>query len=114
MWYTRGVFNNYLARMGVSESSCTEKQAMLALGATSDELRKYPMVTNNLQRHAGPQCYAHLDPRSADYRVDILERREKAHGRTDAAGLEDDEAGVFNARCWLSCAKCKKLSLIHI
>ena len=33
-WYTRTVFNNYLGLMGVSESSCTERQCMLALGAT--------------------------------------------------------------------------------
>ena len=39
-WYTRVVFNNYLKRMGVSECSCSEKQCMLALAATSDELRK--------------------------------------------------------------------------
>ena len=39
-WYSRAVFNNYLARMGASEGSCTERQCMVALGATSDELWK--------------------------------------------------------------------------
>ena len=45
---------------------------MLALGATSDELRKYPMVTARLRAYDGPQCYPHVDPRSADYRVDVV------------------------------------------
>ena len=53
-WYTRPVFNNYLAQMGVSEESCTERQCMLALGATSDELRKYGMVTRRLTPFLGP------------------------------------------------------------
>ena len=39
-WYSRAVFNNDLGRMGASEVSCTERQCMVALGATSDELRK--------------------------------------------------------------------------
>ena len=30
-WYTRTVFNHYLARMGASEESCTERQCMVAL-----------------------------------------------------------------------------------
>jgi hypothetical protein len=70
-WYSRGVFNKFLARMGVTESTCSERQCMLALAATSDELRKYPMVTERLVPCAGPQCYPHLDKRSSAYRLDV-------------------------------------------
>ena len=69
MWYRRGVFNNYLKKMGVTEQSCTERQCMIALRATSDELRKYSIVCEHLRRFAGPQCFAHLNRFSAEYRV---------------------------------------------
>ena len=36
---------------------------------SSEELRKYPMVTERLTMYAGPQCFPHLDEKSADYRV---------------------------------------------
>ena len=73
-WYSRPVFNNYLARMGVSEESATERQCMLALAATSDELKKYPMVTERLVPFLGPQCYPHMDRSSVEYRVRANER----------------------------------------
>ena len=88
-WYSRAVFNNYLARMGASEQSCTERQCMVALGAVSDELKKYPMVTERLTPFAGPQCYPHLDVASANYRVHANERRrgEEAEEGQDAAHM---------------------------
>ena len=96
------VFNNYLGRMGVSETTCTERQCMLALGATSDELRKYPMVTSRLIAYAGPQCYPHLDRRSADYRVDVVERREEEKEKQKVAGeAKGASTDVLDGRCWL-------------
>ena len=74
-WYSRPVFNNYLARMGASEETCTEKECMLALAAVSDEIHKYPMVKDHLVEYAGPQCYAHLDKRSKDYRARANEKK---------------------------------------
>ena len=55
-WYSRAVFNNYLGRMGVSEATCSERECMLALAASSDEIKKYPMVQSSLVPFAGPQC----------------------------------------------------------
>ena len=112
-WYSRAVFNNYLARMGASEGSCTEKQCMVALGATSDELRKYPMVTEHLKPFAGPQCFPHIDSSSLVYRGHANERRSDD---PDAAGKSSQPDGqetgavsaVLNEKCWLQCMKCKK------
>ena len=55
-WFSRVVFNSFLARMGVSEADCTERDCMLALAATSAELTKIDMLTEQLKPFAGPQC----------------------------------------------------------
>ena len=47
---------------------------MDALAATSDELRKYPMVTDNLAPFAGPQCFPHLDKASTECRLHANQR----------------------------------------
>ena len=49
---------------------------MLALAATSDEIQKYPMVKDRLRDcdYKGPQCYAHLDKKGADYRAGANEK----------------------------------------
>ncbi len=64
----------------------------LALAAVSDELRKYPMVTDRLKAYAGPQCYAHLDKAGSDYRVDVPERERAGQGIASAErpGQADD------------------------
>ena len=109
-WYTRPVFNNYLAQMGVSEESCTERQCMLALGATSDELRKYGMVTRRLTPYLGPQCYPHLDSRSVEYRVRANERaktgvedEETTDGRRPDVAAVPETSAVLDERCWMQC-----------
>ena len=56
-WYTRAVFINYLSRMGTTPAACNEKECTLALSAVSDELKKYPMVKDQLTAYAGPQCF---------------------------------------------------------
>ena len=114
-WYSRAVFNNYLARMGASEQSCSERQCMVALAAVSDELRKYPMVLERLTPFAGPQCYPHLDPRSASYRVHANERRrdgeaEEGEGGAAREGAEPraEACAVLDEGCWLRCDRCSK------
>ena len=112
-WYTRNVFNKYLSQLKVSETTCTERQCMLALAATSDELRKYDMVTENLTPFAGPQCYPHLDPKSVDYRVHANQRL-----KTEGPEEKEDESvaekqrklcgAVVKDQCWLTCDRCGK------
>ena len=93
---------------------------MVALAATSNELRKYPMVTENLTAFAGPQCYPHLDPKSVEYRVHA-NRRLKTEAREEGdesatQGSHVDavqkrqasEAAVFQERCWMKCDRCGK------
>ena len=88
---------------------------MVALGATSDELRKYPMVTEHLKSFAGPQCFPHIDPRSLAYRVHVNERRSDdpdAAGKSSHPDEQETGAGsaVLKEECWLQCMneKCKK------
>ena len=93
---------------------------MVALAATSDELRKYPMVTDNLTAFAGPQCYPHLDPKSVEYRVHAnrqlkTEAREEGdESATQGSHVEAvqkrqaSEAAVFQERCWMKCDRCGK------
>ena len=109
-WYSQAVFNNYLKRMGASEGTCTERQCMLALEATSDELRKYPMVTENLVPFAGPQCYPHLDKGSTEYRVNSGKlKTESPDNHTE--GKRESCVGsstVLHDGCWLTCDHCGK------
>ena len=107
-WYSRVVFNTYLARLGVSETTCTERQCMLALRATSDELEKYPMVKDNLHAYAGPQCFPHLDPKSPEYRVHAnqklkTESVEDGKGASAADKQQVARAAVVKEQCWLQC-----------
>ena len=106
-WYSRPVFNNYLARMGASEESCTERQCMLALAATSDELRKYPMVTERLVPFLGPQCYPHMDRSSVEYRARANERvkGEDADGGHDSSQRQDDGGSVMQVGSWMKCQR---------
>ena len=92
-WFSRAVFNNYLARMGASEASCTERQCMIALGAVSDELKKYPMVTDRLTQFTGPQCYPHLDPSSVDYRV-LANQRPKGEEEEGEDSVQERECNT--------------------
>ena len=124
-WYSRVVFNNYLARMGVSEESCTEAQCMVALGATSDELRKYPIVTDKLTPFAGPQCFPHLDTSSTDCRLHANqqwkeEEEEEAAGDCDDAevslgtnrgvrgGVVECGSEVLQGGSWMQCDRCSR------
>ena len=111
-WYTRTLFNKKLARMGVGEESCTERQCMLALAATSEELRKYPIVTEHLTPYLGPQCYPHLDRSSANYRVrgteeKIMKEQEGPDRAKDGEAGQQERGGVGwdvqNRWRWLRC-----------
>ena len=88
---------------------------MVALAATSDELRKYPMEIRKLTPYLGPQCFPHLDVRSVDCRLRANEKPKK--------GVEDDDdelskeersvgsgsvAAVTEEKCWLRCKMCQK------
>ena len=81
---------------------------MVALSATSDELRKYPMVTERLTKFAGPQCFPHLNPNSSDFRV-------RANEPAEACSPDDGESArswhgeaLFDGRNWLQCCRCLK------
>ena len=109
-WYSQAVFNSYLKRMGASEETCTERQCMAALEATSDDLRKYDMVTDNLIPYAGPQCYPHLDKGSLEYRAKQGKLKTEApDGDIDAQHERRAEAStVLHDGCWLTCDQCGK------
>ena len=81
---------------------------MLALEATSDELRKYPMVTDNLVPFAGPQCYPHLDKSSAEYRVNMGKlKTESPEDHVD--GAHEGSVGcptVLQDGSWVAWARC--------
>ena len=113
MHYSRPVFNNYLKRMGVTEQSCTERQCMVALSATSDELSKYDMVKDRLRKYAGPQCFPHLDPSSSEYRVRANEV--PVGGAVDGeggSGAPSVNGAIVDERNWLQCCRCKKWRFI--
>ena len=113
MHYSRPVFNNYLKRMRVTEESCTERQCMVALSATSDELSKYDMVKDRLRKYAGPQCFPHLDPGSSEYRVRANEV--PVEGAVDAeggSGAPSVNGAIVDERNWLQCCRCKKWRFI--
>ena len=96
--------------MGMSAASCNEKECMLALGVTSDELRKYPMVTSRLRAYEGPQCYAHLDKDGGEYRAGANERTQsRAEGTTVAS---EAEPAVLQPSCWMCCDACGKWRLV--
>ncbi len=83
---------------------------MLALEATSDELRKYDVVTEYLRPYAGPQCYAHLDKDGSDYRVAVSDafveqRVSGAEGRAAPRPLAETLA---SRECWRCCDCCGK------
>ena len=110
-WYSRRVFNNYLKRLGVTEETCTERDCMLALSCTSDELRKYPMVTERLRKYAGPQCFAQLDPRGREYRA--LANEGQVAGSEAELGDDCSRPGAAGAALvrsdhWLQCCRCQK------
>ena len=110
-WYSRPVFNRYLSRAGASEASCTERQCMDALAATSDELRKYPMVTDNLTPFAGPQCFPHLDKASTECRLHANQRL-KTEEAPPGDGRQPLGPGSGCAPCepgsWLQCDRCQR------
>jgi hypothetical protein len=121
-WYSRNVFNSYLKRMGTTERSCSERQCMVALEATTDELRKYPIVTCFLSPYAGPQCYPHLDPGSSQYRVhandrpvedDGEEADEKNKKQTDGVAEKKMlSRSAFDERNWIQCSRCDALRCV--
>ena len=67
-WYTRPAFERHLVKVGwqgkrTAVETCTEKQCMQALRATSEELQMFPIDRHRLKAYAGPQCFPHLlDP----------------------------------------------------
>ena len=110
-WFTRPVFESYLARMGVSVENCSERQCMLALQATSEELRKYDVVTEQLRPYAGPQCYPHLDRTNEDCRIDCkpVTGGTAIHGNLGAHGAD---ASLAREQCWRCCDSCGKWRLV--
>ena len=115
-WYSRGVFQNYLRRMGVGEENCSERQCMVALAATSDELKKYPMEIRKLTPYLGPQCFPHLDVRSVDCRLRANEKPKRGTEDDDEElareGMAEEGGGgvcaVMEEKCWLRCMECQK------
>ena len=108
-WYSRAVFINYLNRMQTTPAECSEKECMLALGAVSDELKKYPMVMDRLTAYAGPQCLQHLDKDGGEYRLHANDVRVED---TEVKGMECVATGVFDAECWRQCDCCSRWRLL--
>ena len=93
-WYSRAVFINYLIRMGTTPADCNEKECMLALGAVSDELKKYPMVMDRLTAYAGPQRLPHLNKDAEEYR---LHANDVVAEDTEVKEIQFVATGVFDA-----------------
>ena len=108
-WYKRGLFGMLLKQAGFAGSDlsrCTERQCMVALLATSEKLRIFPMETAELVPYAGPQCYPHL-----------AEKKRLNADRKPAVAVEDATPPEIahareQMRCWLRCDDCRKLRLI--
>ena len=81
------------------------------------------MVTDTLEAFAGPQCFAHLDPSSAAYRVRANERREDEEEderwpgvgsgqQRKSAGEEQEKSeqrcGLLREQNWLRCRRCER------
>ena len=89
---------------------------MIALTATSDELHKYPMARDRLKKYAGPQCFPHLNPRSAEYRV-LANEEPSGEGGVDALGGGGGVSytpgdAILQERSWLQCCRCNKWRLV--
>ena len=84
---------------------------MLALAAVSDEIAKYPMVKDRLQKYAGPQCFAHLDKTGSDYRVRANEQ--SAENAGSAAEQRLEQGAVLSSACWMRCGDCGRWRLVH-
>ena len=103
------MFLFYLRKhLGASEASCTERQCMEALAATSEHLTDNPVKAEHLTPYAGPQCFAHLNPEGSCFRLNANFRRcsEKPvdHGDrpvlnalhpTDGSSVVRAESGAF-------------------
>ena len=94
----------------MSEATCSERECMLALAASSDEIKKYPMVQSSLVPFAGPQCYAHLDPGSPDYRVDVAQ---EAKGGSASGNVDEGLGGEICEESWLQCDRCKRWRFVE-
>ena len=83
---------------------------MLALEATSEELRKYPMVTDNMLPYAGPQCYPHLDKGSVEYRVKLgkLKTESPDEELDEQRDAGEETSTVLHDGSWLTCDHCGK------
>lgn len=77
----------FLKRLGATEQTCAERQCMVALTATSDELRKYPFLTERLSKFVGPQCFPLMNPSAAEFRV----RANSLLPGTDANGGDEGD-----------------------
>ena len=118
MWYSRPVFNKYLAQLRTSEVDCSERDCMEALRLTSEEIAKYPMTQQYMVKFAGPQCYPHIDPRSKENRLHANENVGHVPGEEEqggdgggagpgaCAGADDGATHLFCMRNWAQCDRC--------
>ena len=84
---------------------------MLALQATSDELQKYDVVTEQLRAYAGPQCYPHVDRSSAECRL-AAQAPGGGSVKQGDDGASQVEAVLAREECWRCCDSCGKWRLI--
>ena len=101
-WYSKQMFLYFLRQVGASEASCTERQCMDALAATSLFIRNNPEKSAHLVPFAGPQCFAHLNPAGSCYRVDANHRRQP--GKID----EPTALDALHPDRWKQCCSCGK------
>ena len=106
-WYVKSVFLRHLALLDVELATCSERQCMMALAATSDELRRSVYEYGSLDAYAGPQCFPQLQDKA---RVDANQKR-----KADADdNVEADDANVEQLRgCWFRCDRCRKWRVVE-
>ena len=109
-WYTRPAFERHLWKVGwqgkrKAVETCTEKQCMQALRATSAELQMFPLERNRLKPYAGPQCFPQLQDPARRF------ANEEEPGTTAEVGA--DAARKQLTECWLQCDKCKKWRVVE-
>ena len=108
MWYVKSVFLRHLALMEVELATCSERQCMKALRATSSELERHPYEYGPLAAHAGPQCFPQLQDKA---RVDA---NQKSSGQKEDDNVEGEDADVEQLRgCWFRCDRCRKWRVVE-
>ena len=109
-WYRKSVFQRHLLQQGAEVETCSERQCMDALRATSTELERDAGGCDRGNAYAGPQCFPQLAER--------MDSNEELRGVDDAGNgpsamqREEDLMRTKMRDCWKQCAACQKWRLL--